>query len=273
MVARGRGQAPGHGRGVMGDTETSVGTEKDDAAMASEAIEEIRNGLAGGELRRRTGGHAVGRPFAQDELHDWFPPSGERNGSAEVVGITTAPDEGGIANSAWSLVQCASGGGASRQVAVNVEGDGTDGVMRCRWFGREEFDCGLGAFVVAVNVSGEGFVGKSGCLPGLRMGKPRAFAVENEITVVNKLHAMGGSERFGAGTDKVDMRTLLENQASRQNGILDSLDARHATGFHATAIHEKSIELDAAIGCKKTASTCIESGVILKNHYGGLDSI
>jgi hypothetical protein len=69
------------------------------------------------------------------------------------------------------------------------------------------------------------------------------------------------------------MGALLENKAGCQNGILDPLDARHATGLHATSIHEKGIELDASVGGKKAASPGVESRVILKNQYGSLDSI
>ena len=84
---------------------------------------------------------------------------------------------------------------------------------------------------------------------------------------------MGGSECFGAGADEVDMGAFLKNEAGSQNGILDSLDTRHATRFHATAVHEKGIELDSTVGGKKTASTGVESWVILENHDGSLNSI
>jgi hypothetical protein len=42
---------------------------------------------------------------------------------------------------------------------VNVESNGTDGVVRCCRLGITEIDGGFGAFIVAVRVSGEGFVG------------------------------------------------------------------------------------------------------------------
>jgi hypothetical protein len=105
------------------------------------------------------------------------------------------------------------------------------------------------------------------------MGKPRALAVEHEIAVVNEFHAVGGSECFGAGSDEVDMGALFENEAGGENGILDALDTGHATGFHATAVHEEGIELNASVGGKKTASSCVESGVILENDNGRLNSI
>jgi hypothetical protein len=89
----------------MGDSEATVGAEEDDAAVAAEAIEQVGNGFAGGELRGGPGSDAVGGPFAKDELHDWFAPAGERNGGGEIVGITTAPDEGGVPDAAWSFIQ------------------------------------------------------------------------------------------------------------------------------------------------------------------------
>ena len=92
---------------------------------------------------------------------------------------------------------------------MNIEGNSTHGVVRCRRFGGDEVGCGLGAFVVAMTVTGECFVGEARCLPGLRIGKPRALAVENEFAVIDELHAVGHGESFSTRADKVDMGALL----------------------------------------------------------------
>jgi hypothetical protein len=44
----GSGEAPGHGRGVVGKAEAAVGAEEDDATMAAETVEEVGDGFTGG---------------------------------------------------------------------------------------------------------------------------------------------------------------------------------------------------------------------------------
>ncbi len=50
VEAAGGGYAPGHGGGVVGEAEASVGAEEDDAAVSAEAIVEIADGFARGDL-------------------------------------------------------------------------------------------------------------------------------------------------------------------------------------------------------------------------------
>jgi hypothetical protein len=69
------------------------------------------------------------------------------------------------------------------------------------------------------------------------------------------------------------MRTFLKNQASGLNGVAEVLDTGHAASFHAAAVHEESIELDAAIGGQKTATTGVKNGIIFEHGDGGFDSI
>ena len=93
LEAGGGGESPGHAGGVVGEAEAAVGSEEDDAAVASKAVEEIRDGFAGGDFRGGAGGDAVGGPFAEDELHDGFAPAGEGDGGGEIVGVAAATDE------------------------------------------------------------------------------------------------------------------------------------------------------------------------------------
>jgi hypothetical protein len=125
----GGGEAPGHGGGVVGEAEAAIGTEEDDAAMAAETVEEIRDGLAGGDFRGGSVGDAVGGPFAEDELHDGFAPAGEGDGGGEIVGVAAATDEGGIADAAGGFVEGATGGSGCGEVAAGVESDCADGIV------------------------------------------------------------------------------------------------------------------------------------------------
>ena len=92
MEATGGGDAPCHGRCVVGEAEAAVGAEEDDAAVSAEAVVEIADGFTGGDLGGSAGGNAIGGPFAEDELHDGFAPAGEGDSGSEVVGVAAATD-------------------------------------------------------------------------------------------------------------------------------------------------------------------------------------
>src|ERR1035437_7552603 len=129
LQACGRGDAPSHGGGVVGQAEASVGAEQDDAAVSAETVIEVGNGFMGGEFGGCAGGDAVGGPLAEDQLHDGFAPSGERDGGGEIVGVAAAADQRGVADTAGSFVERATGGGGGGEVAAGVESDGANGVV------------------------------------------------------------------------------------------------------------------------------------------------
>ncbi len=130
MEAGGSGKSPGHGGSVVGQSEAAVWTEEDDAAMAAETVEKVSDGLAGGELRSSSSSHPVCGPLAENELHDGFAPAGEGDGGGEVVGVAAATDEGGVADTAGSLVEGATGRSGGGEVSAGVESYSADGVMR-----------------------------------------------------------------------------------------------------------------------------------------------
>jgi len=132
VEAAGSGDAPGHGRSVVGEAEAAVGAEEDDAAVSAEAVVEVADGFAGGDFGRSAGGDAIGGPLAEDELHDGLAPAGKGDGGGEIVGVASATDEGGVADAAGSFVECSTGGGGGGEVAACVEGDGADGVVVLR---------------------------------------------------------------------------------------------------------------------------------------------
>ena len=293
----GGGEAPGHGGGVVGEAEAAVGAEEDDAAVAAETVEKVGDGFAGGDFRGGSGGDAVGGPLAEDELHDGFAPAGEGDGGGEIVSVAAATDEGGVADAAGSLVEGATGGGGGGEVAADVEGDGADGVV-----GVETRAVGVCAFPVSESrhgapifvldserctvvkavsgllsswriVAGEGVVGEAGGFAGFGMGEAFALAVEDQLGVVDEGHAVGVGKLLGAVADEVDMRALFEDQAGGLDGVAEALDAGHAAGLHAAAVHEEGIELDAAIGGEEAAAAGVEGGVVFEDGDGGFDGV
>ena len=191
MEPAGGRQAPGHSWGVVGEAESAIRAEEDDSTVAAEAVEEVRDGFAGGDIWHRSRSHAVGCPLAEDQLHDRLAPTGERDRSRQIVGIAAAADERGVAHAAGSFVEGSACRGCRGQVAAAIEGYGPYGVMRvfCAvlvlgWAAatgmRRE---GRGrVFVVAEDVgrlrAGEGFVAKAGSLAGLCVLETLALPVE-----------------------------------------------------------------------------------------------
>lgn len=100
-----------------------------------------------------------------------------------------------------------------------------------------------------------------------------AFAVEHEVPVVNESHTVRSGEFFRAIADEIDMRTLFKHQPGSEDGIANSLDASHAAGFHAAAVHEERVELNAAVGGEEASPAGVERGIIFEEDNGGLYGI
>ena len=272
MEAAGGGYAPSHGWCAVGEAEAAVGAEEDDASVAAEAVVEIGDCFAGGDFRCAAGGDAVGGPLAEHEFHDGLAPTGEGDSGGEVVSVAAAADEGGVAHAAGCFVECAACGGGCGKVAVGVECDCADCIVPLRGaFDLPESEGCLRALVV--EHSAECFIGEACGLACLCCGEAGAFAVEDELGVIDERHAVGVSELFGAGTDEVDVRALFEDEARGVNRVAEAFDAGYATGFHAATIHEESVELHAAIGGEETAETGVEGGIIFENGDGGFYGI
>ena len=290
----------------MGEAEAAVGAEEDDATVAAEAVVEIGDGFAGDDFRGGAGSDAVCGPLAEDEFHDGFAPASERDGGGEIVSVTTATDEGGVADTAWGFVEGAAGGGGGGEIAVDVEGDGADGVMAVETGTRgfllppvvariglveiravlvlalravlvlEEIggmDRRFGVFVVMKADAGKGGVIESGGLAGLGVGEALALAIEDEVGVFNEGHAVCVSELLSAGADEVDVLTFFKNQAGGLDGIAEVLDTGDAAGAHAAAVHEEGVELDAAVGGEEAAAAGVEGGVVFKDGDGGFNGV
>jgi hypothetical protein len=132
-------------------------------------------------------------------------------------------------------------------------------------------DGGFGAFVVFE--AGEGVVGEAGGVAALGEGEAFDFTGENELGVIDEVHAVGGGEALRAFSDEVDVWALFEDEAGGLDGVAEALDAGNAAGFHAAAVHEEGVELDAAVGGEEAAAAGVEGRVIFENGDGGLDGI
>ena len=183
-----------------------------------------------------------------------FAPAGEGDSGGGVVGVAAAADEAGIADAAGGFREGAPGRGSGGEVAVDVEGDGSYGVVR-----------------VLVGFAGEGGVDaalKFGLMEG---HKPVAFAGHDEIGVVAEGHAMLAGEAFGTGRDEVDVGALLEDEAGGLDGVAEALDAGYATSAEGRAFHDEGVELDASIAGEEGAPAGVEGVVVFHDGDGGFD--
>ena len=132
-------------------------------------------------------------------------------------------------------------------------------------------ECCFGGFVV--EVSGEGGIGEASGFAGFGVGETLTFAVEDEFRVVDELHAVGGGELLRARTDEVDMRTLLKDETRGVDRIAKPLDAGNTTGFHAAAVHQESVELNAAVGGEEAAAAGVEGRIVFEDGNRGFDGV
>jgi hypothetical protein len=91
--------------------------------------------------------------------------------------------------------------------------------------------------------------------------------------VVDKGHAMSRGEGFGAGSNKIDMRTLLENEARGLNGVEQAFYTCDASGLHPSSVHEESVQLHLPIGGKEASPPGVEGRIVFQSHDCCLDSI
>jgi len=84
---------------------------------------------------------------------------------------------------------------------------------------------------------------------------------------------VGGGKALRAFSDEIDVLALFEDEAGGLDGVAKALDAGYAAGFHAAAIHEQGVELDAAVGGEEAAAAGVEGGVVFKNRDCGFNGV
>jgi hypothetical protein len=155
---------------------------------------------------------------------------------------------------------------------VNIPGHGTDGVMgteawrrgfvsrsgeiAIRTSGRVVGvgECSFRSFVVVEDVggdcswTGEGFVFQTLCLADLGVSQAFAFAIEDQLDVVNERHAVGVGKLLSASADEVYVGTVFEDEASGLDGVAEALDTGYAARSQVATVHEQGVKLNVAAG-------------------------
>ena len=122
-------------------------------------------------------------------------------------------------------------------------------------------------------VAAEGGVGSAGGFALLELHEAVAFAVDDELGVVDQSHAVLGGETLGTRADEVDMRRFFEHQAGGLDGVAEALDAGDAAGAEVGAVHEQGVELDAAVAGEEGAAAGVEGVVVFHDGDGGFDGV
>ena len=137
--------APGHARRVVGNAEATERAEQDDAAVATEAVEEIGDGFFRGLGGRGALLDAIDGPLAEHQFHDGLSPAGERNRGGKIVGVAAAADERRISHASGRFIQRAAGGSSGGKIAAPIESNGADGVVRGAGVHGAQMGCGAAA--------------------------------------------------------------------------------------------------------------------------------
>jgi hypothetical protein len=122
-------------------------------------------------------------------------------------------------------------------------------------------------------MTGEGAVGGAGLFAGLGFGEAAAFAVDDELGIIDEGHALRLGEGFCSRADEVDVGTFVEDEACGLDGVADALDAGDGAGAEGGPIHDEGVELNAAVAGEEGTAAGVEGGIIFKRGDGGLDGV
>ncbi len=121
--------------------------------------------------------------------------------------------------------------------------------------------------------AGEGGVGVAGGFGLLEGHEAVALAGNDELGVIYEAHTVLGGEALGTGADEVDVGGFFEDEAGGLDGVAEPLDAGYAAGAEVGSVHEKGVELDAAVAGEEGASSSVEGVVVFHDGDGGLDGV
>src|SRR5580704_16497452 len=243
---------PGHARSIVGNPETSQSIEQNDSPVAIEPLLQIVHRFRRDPLGKAAGFDAIRRPLREHQLHDGLAPSGGGSGRAEIVGIAAAADQRRVAETARSFIERAPGRGRSRDIAVAIERDSSDRIVR---------DGGSEQIVAA----GYGL--------GLICTQALDLPGDDQIFVAAESHAVLGGKALGTLRDKIDVRTVAKNFPGGTNRIAQALDATDAPAAQRPAVHDKSVKLHLAIAVQETAAASVKRLVVFKNDNGFFNRI
>ena len=155
---------------------------------------------------------------------------------------------------------------------MGIESNGADSVVAQELL---RFGCtsngGFRALVILEAT--EGIVCKPGGFPLFRLSQSLPLAVEDEFGVFDEWHALRAGELFSSCTDKIYVRTIFEHEARGLDWIAQALNACNATGLHAATVHQKSVELNAAVSGEKASPSRIEGRVVFHHGDSGFNCI
>lgn len=244
----------GHGAGVESVADLAAGVDGDEAAEAIDALFEPADGGGAGGGGGEALADEVADCFTDNDFHEGFAMAGGSGGGGPVIGVTAGADKGAIANSAGHFVARATSGGGDGEIAVHIEGGGTDGIAegggRRRLGGRPAGEARVDRFFV------------------MDIHWLQIFSDDEEIVLVAERVADLAGEGHGTGANEKGVGAVVEDAAGEANRILDEADGGDGADVEGVAIHDEGVHFDIADGIGVAAAAGIEDGAIFEEANG-----
>ena len=189
---------------------------------------------------------AIGELVGGDGADEIFPRAGCRHGRRAVVGVGPGADQRRIADPAPALGGEAASRGRRRDMAVDVDRDGSDGAVFDRIV--EPAFC-------------EEFLELS---PALRDFEP---------AVRDLLDAVLAREQIGILAGQEDVRSLIEQEARETDRRSCRPEARDRSCAAFAALHDGGVELDASRRGEHASASRIEAAVLLEHPHRRLHGV
>src|SRR6476620_4941929 len=110
--------------------------------------------------------------------------------------------------------------------------------------------------------TGESKVGMAGGFFFLGLFQALDLPLDDKLFIVAELHAVLFGKALRAFGDKIDVRALVQHEASGLYGIANALNAADTTGTERGAIHHEGVELHAAVAGEKAAAAGVKDFIV-----------
>ena len=100
----------------------------------------------------------------------------------------------------------------------------------------------------------------------------RSRSVTNHVSFSKASPAVAANSIAG-GADEQHVAALGEHRARRADRVAHAAHGRHRAGGARGAVHDRRVELDAAVLGQRGAAPGVELGVVLEHDDGGLDGV
>jgi hypothetical protein len=254
-------EAVGHAARGECSSRAALTVEENQATRGVSAMREFADAGVRDSLGKRFGtalfsvGHKnalvmqkINRHLGHHDFHDTFAVACAGDASGFGISVAATTNKRGIAHAPREFAAGAAGGCSGDEISIPVERDGTD---------RAE--------LVAEMIFGSVRVFEA-TMPG------RALTVEDELVGRAERDAIFGGESFSASGDQHHVLAFFEDEPRETNRIAHAFDGSDRTGLESRAIHDDSVELDAAFEVQVRTDAGVERRIVFEDDDGRFHS-